>query len=221
MWNLGNILGIIAKKILNKEQKMNIIDISHHNSKINWLTVASQTVPFKIDGAIIKTSTGVGSYDPRAVYNATEAKKAGLKIGYYHYCSLNEEDELKDSTDEANSFIKILKTLPVADLGVVLDIEDPKKIPSLDKNEVLAWIKNFFAVLEANNYKNYVLYSYKPFLDSNLPANHGLGNIPLWIAQYRTTLTLPVGWKTHWLWQYSDHGSVKGVIGNVDLNKTK
>lgn len=219
---IGNILAKIGEKVLGiKKKQMNIIDVSHHNGKINWLTVASQITPFKIDGAIIKVSTGVGSYDPRAVFNAIEAKKAGLKIGYYHYCSLNEEDEFKDSTDEANSFIKVLKILPKSDLGVVLDIEDPKAYPgvNLDPQEVLIWIKNFFAVLDANGYKNYILYSFAPFLNSKLPLNHGLGNIPLWIAQFRTTLTFPRGWNSYWLWQYTDVGRVKGIVGNVDLNK--
>lgn len=201
-----------------KPKPMFLVDCSHHNGKIDWKSVATHNTP-KVDGVILKTSTGVGGLDPRVLYNATEARKYGLKVGYYHYCSLNDENELDDAQKEAKWFIQVLKTLPTPDLPVVLDIEDPQILPSLDKLEILNWIKTFFQTLEVNGYKNYVLYSYKPFLETHLPANHGLGNIPLWIAQYRQTLTLPVGWSSYWLWQFSDKGNIFGISGPVDLNK--
>lgn len=213
--SLGKLIGSFIKK-----KTMNIIDISHHNGKINWAAVASQVTPFKIDGVIIKTSTGVGGSDPRAAFNAAEAKRVGLKVGYYHYCSMNSEDELKDSTEEAAWFTKVLKSLPKPDLPVVLDIEDPEILTSLDDGEVYAWIKNFFAVMKANGYNDYVLYSFTPFLNDHLPLNHDLGSIRLWIARWGGNAPiLPKGWKDYWLWQYTETGSVKGIIGNVDLNK--
>jgi lysozyme len=198
-----------------------ILDVSHHNGQIDWAKVASQTSPFKVEGVIIKASTGVGSRDPKAAINGAEAKRNGLKIGYYHYCSLNEEDEIKDAKEEALWFIKVLHSLPTPDYPVVLDIEDPKIYPSvnLDPQEIFTWIKTFFKTLVDNGYKDYVLYSYKPFLDSKLPKNHGLGNIKLWIAQYRPKLTLPNGWFNYWVWQYSDSGKVNGIKTNVDLNR--
>ncbi len=190
------------------------IDVSHHQGKIDWKKVSQ-----KVSGAYIKASTGIGGLDERALYNATEAIKNGLKVSYYHYCSLNDENELSDAKNEALWFIKVLKTLPAATLPIALDIEDPKILPSLDDGEILAWIKQFFTTLTENGYTNYVLYSYTPFLNDHLPSNHGLGNIPLWIAQYRSTLTLPKGWTKYYLWQYSDSGQVDGIIGKVDLNK--
>ncbi len=56
--NIGNIVGKAGADTL-KPKKMNIIDVSHWQGKINWAAVAAQTNPFKIDGAIIKSSTGV------------------------------------------------------------------------------------------------------------------------------------------------------------------
>lgn len=214
----GSFIGKIAQKIFKKD--MLIIDVSHHQGKINWPVVATKNTP-KIDGVIIKSSTGVGSKDPLVDFNSRTARANGLKIGYYHYCSLNEEDEIKDATEEANWFINVLKTLPPPDYPVVLDIEDPKKYPgvSLDQKEILTWIKTFFSVLKQNGYNDYVLYSYTPFLNTNLPDNHDLGDIKLWIAQYRSTLTLPKGWKKYWLWQYTSEGSANGISTKLDLNK--
>lgn len=198
--------------------KMNGIDVSHWNGKIDWKIVRTQSNPV-IDFTYIKCSTGASSMDEKALFNATEAKKAEIKVGYYHYASLNTDSEVEDATQEANWFIKCIKTLPISDLPLVLDLEDPKKVLTLDPFEVETWVKTFFSVLEKNGYKNYVLYSYTPYLNNNLPTNHSLGNISLWIAQYRTKLTLPKGWVKSWMWQYSDKGAVKGIIGKVDLNK--
>lgn len=194
------------------------IDISHwnYNPTINWDRVA-QNVP-KIDFVYIKSSTGVSSLDKRVHLSATEARKRNIPIGYYHYCSLNDENELKDATEEANWFIKVVSLLPSYTMPLALDFEHAP-LASLDPNELLAWIKTFFSVLESRGHKDYVLYSYMPFLNAHLPKNHGLGNIRLWIAQYRNTLTLPNGWTKYWMWQYSDSGMVSGITGNVDLNR--
>lgn len=197
---------------------MNGIDVSHWNGKIDWKTVATGNTP-KVDFVYIKSSSFASGMDEKALFNATEAKKNGVKIGYYHYCSLNDENEEEDAKAEANWFINVLKKLPPSDLPLVLDLEDPKKLLSLDPSEVLTWVKTFFATLAKNGYNDYVLYSFMPYLNANLPKNHGLGNIRLWIAQYRQKLTLPNGWASSWMWQFSDSGSIKGIAGKTDLNK--
>lgn len=212
MPGIGAMIGALATK----KEKMFGIDVSHWQGQIDWAKVA-KNVP-KVDFAIIKATTGIGSSDPKVSRNAAEAKKYGIKVGYYHFCSLNDQDEVNDATNEAKWFIKVVKTLPPPDLPLVLDFEHAPTV-ALTKLKMVNWIKTFFTTLRTNGYPNYVLYSYKPFLDQHLPPNHGLGDIPLWIAQYRPTLTLPNGWTKYWLWQYSDKGTVQGIIGNVDVNK--
>lgn len=209
--DLGNIVGNLI------QDSMFGIDVSHHQGKIDWLTVAKSTP--KVDFAYIKASTGIGSQDPRAFYNATEAKRSGIKIGYYHFCSLNDKNEIEDATEEARWFIKVIKNLPSFDMPLVLDIEDNNPNVHLDPNEVVNWIGTFFKTLEASGVKDYAIYSYTSFLDEHLPHNHTFGNIKLWIAQYRSTLTLPRGWNKSWLWQYSAEGRINGISTVVDLNK--
>lgn len=197
------------------------IDVSHWNGVIDWHHVATKNNP-KIEFAFIKTSTGVGGADPKAKFNAVEAKKAGIKIGYYHYCSLNDKNEIADATAEADWFISVLKTLPSADLPYILDLEDNNPKIQLDDDEVSNWIVTFFNTLTCKGFGNYALYSYTPFLQAHLPANHSLGQIRLWLAQYnnRPYPKMPPGWSKYWIWQYSDSGSVVGIKGKVDLNKT-
>jgi lysozyme len=203
-----------------KKKNMFGIDVSHHNGVIDWAKVATHSP--KVDFAIIKASTGVGSSDPKCQFNATQAKKNGIKIGYYHYASLNSKDEVNDAKKEALWFTSVIKNYPIPDLPLVLDLEDDNPKVQLDDGEVLNWVRTFFDTLYHNGYPNYVLYSYTPFLDTHLPLNHDLGDIKLWIAQYtsKPTPRLPKGWDKYWVWQYSAKGSITGIRSDTDLNRT-
>lgn len=192
-----------------------IIDISKYQGKIDWEKVKMN--PEVIKGVFIKASEGIGYCDPNLKDNALGAFKMGFKLGYYHFASLNDHNVVNDAEKEAYYFLSIIKGLPINTLPLVLDIEENKN--QLTPLEVLTWIKAFFSTLEKAGFKDYVLYSYSPFLDKNLPINHDLNNIRLWIAAYTNILKLPKSWNTYWLWQYTQKGKVNGIIGNVDLNK--
>lgn len=195
---------------------MNGLDISHHQGNIDWAKVVNSS--FKPEFVFIKTTQGVNYTDPMFIKNANGAKSAGLKIGYYHFASLNDKDEVKDAKLEAAWFIKNIKQAPVNDLPLVLDIEDnPSK---LTRDEVLNWVNTFFYEIAQLGYTDYILYSYSPFLNDNLPIGHKLGTTKLWIADYSAPLVLPKAWGKCFIWQYSQTGKIQGISGNVDLNKT-
>lgn len=195
---------------------MNGIDISHHQGKVDWVKVLNSS--FKPEFVFIKATQGIDYSDPMFLTNAKGAKQAGLKVSYYHFASLNNKDEIVDAKKEAQWFIKNIKQAPVNDLPLVLDIEaNPGK---LDRGEVLVWINTFFYELAQLGYTDYILYSYSPFLNENLPVNHKLGAIKLWVADYTAPLILPKGWTKAYIWQYSQSGKVQGIAGPVDLNKT-
>jgi lysozyme len=43
---------------------------------------------------------------------------------------------------------------------------------------------------------------------------------PLWVAHYEVqSPTLPRGWTSYWLWQYTSSGRVDGIAGRVDMNR--
>jgi lysozyme len=204
-----------------KTRLMNGIDVSHWNGVIDWYKVANQNTP-KIEFAFIKTSNGSSGVDEKSKFNATEAKRFGIKIGYYHFCSLNDKNEIQDSTAEARWFATVLKNLPPADLPLILDLEDNNPKVQLEDGEIVNWVKNFFSTLASLGYTNYALYSYTPFLQAHLPTPHDLGHLRLWLAQYsnRPYPKMPPGWDKYWIWQYTDSGQVVGIKGKVDLNKT-
>lgn len=197
---------------------MNGIDVSANNGNIDWNKVKQNVVP--IDFVFIKSSEGIGYTDPKFLTNAKECNRVGIKCGYYHFASLNTLNDVPDAKAEADYFLSVIKNAPAPKLPIVLDIETNKV--GLDKPHVLEWINTFFNELKLKGYNDYALYSYTPFLNSNLTSNHGLGNIKLWIAAYTNTPSpkLPVGWDKYWIWQYSSNGKIFGINGNVDLNKT-
>lgn len=194
------------------------IDLSHHNGQIDFFEVIKNDP--KVDFIYLKASQGVGYVDPKLKANALAVHEQDIPIGYYHYASLNTMDVVQDAKAEAQFFMDTIRPLPLPNLPLVLDIEENKA--NVPKDKVLLWIKTFFEKLSTSGYSDYVLYSYASFLDSNLPKDHGLGNVRLWIAAYVNLAKpkLPRGWDKYHIWQYSAKGKVKGVPTDCDINKT-
>jgi len=191
------------------------IDVSHHQAHIDWAQVKAAGVT----EVFIKLTEGIDYIDPMAIHHASGAQQQGIKIGYYHFASLNNPDVIKDASMEASDFMQAIARMPAPSLPLVLDIEQNSlKLP---KDKTLLWIKTFFQALEQAGHKDHVLYSYTPFLNANLPPTHDLGNIRLWLAAYVSSSKpkMPKGWTKYWLWQYSSKGKIKGISGNVDMNR--
>lgn len=83
----------------------NGIDVSWHNQKIDWPTVAGNK---NIGFAFMKATEGTSVVDKTLAYNATEAKKAGLKTGYYHFGTLNQSGVAADAKAEADFFLNTI-----------------------------------------------------------------------------------------------------------------
>lgn len=195
------------------------IDVSHNNGTIDWTKVQSSDPANSF--AFIKATEGVGYVDPMCQTNATAvAQKTKLRFGYYHFASLNNSTNVsKDATDEANWFVQTMQTMPEASIVPVLDIErnDSKLTPT----QVQEWISAFMSQMDVLGFPKVILYSYVSFLNDNLPQGHPFGSLPLWIAHYTSNPqpTIPHGWTSYTLWQYSASGAVNGVSTQCDLDK--
>lgn len=189
-----------------------VIDVSHHNGRIKWLTVAKT-----VDQVFIKVSEGRDYVDPMFIKNAIAANTAGIKIGYYHFATLRSTNVETDAKIEANWFIENIKKVQTPLLPLVLDFEDTEII--LNKADSLLFIHTFFAELTVNGYHDHMLYGGPFFLDDHLPHDHDLGCIPLWLSDYRATYGMPKGWDKITLLQYTDKGKVNGIGTNVDINR--
>lgn len=194
-----------------------ILDVSSNNGTIDWHTVLNNTP--KPEGVIIKVNEGYLCADSKAVYNSTQANLLGLPIGYYHFATLNNNNVVADAEQEANYFLTSLNDLPQAQLPLCLDIETNKI--NLTPDQVVLWAKTFISVLKEAGKTDIALYSGLAFLNSEHFKKEDFFGIKIWLAEYnyQQSPTIPNGFDSIWLWQYTCEGKIDGINGNVDLSK--
>jgi len=186
------------------------IDVSIYQGNIDWEKV-------KTDFVYIKEGEGINAFDHNCLKNAQGCQTHNIPFGYYHFATLNSPSVINDATAEANGVLAHLETLPQATLIFALDVETNKQ--NLKPEEVELWIKTFIRVMN----RPVMLYSGVYFLNQNLPTNHSLSSLPLWLAEYTTAEIpiLPHGFKDFAIWQWNDKGGMLGINGPVDLNRAK
>jgi lysozyme len=179
------------------------IDVSHHQQKIYWDSLAKKNLTF----VFVKATEGMSHTDTQFDFNWNEAKRIGLKRGAYHFFST-----FTNATDQARHFIQTVK-LEKGDLAPVLDFEDNIYFlePGL-KDSIYTWltmVENHFRI--------------KPIIYTNLNLYNNFikpsfSNYPFWIARYQSdNLPIPNN-SLSYIWQYGNRGRISGINGHVDLN---
>lgn len=194
-----------------------IIDVSRYQGVIDW----AQAAPH-IEGAFIKCSgeetQGTEPFqDSKFVRNWTEAQKAGVRRGPYHF-----SDGGFDSGSgytEALFFIgAVQKAGGWGEFRPVIDVEWPPQSGSL--YDITQLIECVDEVWESCG-KAPIIYTGRWYWAEIEGSDFKwLGECPLWIASYtREPPAAPRPWHSAALWQYTDKGSVPGIDGPVDLNR--
>lgn len=184
-------------------------DLSVHNGAVNMAGVKQSGHSF----VILREGYGdVLSYpyqkDSRFESNYSNAKTAGLSVGAYHYMYAT---TTAGARREAQGFINNLKGKSF-DMPIALDIEERSQY-NLSRETVEAITKAFMDVCEAAGY--YVmLYSYESFLTAKFSATFR-AKYDVWCANISRTPSIAYG-----IHQYSFTGTVSGISGRVDLNRT-
>ncbi|AWI04081.1 GH25 family lysozyme [Clostridium drakei] len=180
---------------------LNGIDIYEGDNVQDWNVVKNEGVEIVIQ----KASQGTAHVDKLINYRYPLIKSAGLKIGFYHFASYNSENPI----GEAQHFLNTINNFQ-SDTILWLDLEAEEH-----------WDKQT-AVNYANTFINYIgkqgfqigIYTgenfYHRYLEGNIP------NVPLWLASYGREPSLYTDGTASW--QYSESGSLDGIIGNVDLD---
>ena len=184
-------------------------DVSQWNGSVNMEAAKDSGKSF----VIIRSSFGnVAAYpqqvDRRFAENVKKAKAAGLDFGIYHYSYAINVDGARA---EARGFVDLLNSIKPIPYFVALDIEDATQA-SLSNTTLEAIIKAFIGVVEQAGYYC-ALYSYESFLkriSGTLRSNYAI-----WCAN--TDYVPSITYGVH---QYSFTGSVSGISGAVDLNKS-
>ena len=180
------------------------IDVSVWQGVIDWQSVKDAGVQF----AIIRSSSGP-RVDKMFDYNITEAKKAGILVGVYHYCYALTPEEARE---EAQHFINTISPYRI-DYPVMFDFEDNSQV-KLGK-EMLTQIAEAF-LSELRKYGYYpMIYSYRNWLQNLLDMDR-LSYYDVAVAEWN--VAAPNYDRPYGIWQYSCKGQISGIEGDVDLD---
>lgn len=181
------------------------IDVSHYQGMIDWKEVASSG---KVGYVYIKATEGSGLEDDCYEYNLREARKNGILAGSYHFFRSN------TSVDEQ-----------IANMTSVVKAKDQDLIPIVDVERVngkvsvfLGRLHAFMKAVEEHYHCKPILYTFVNFYNKYL-RGEGFEKYPLMIAFYRDDQPLLSDERPYVIWQYTSHGEVPGVDGNVDQSR--
>lgn len=167
----------------------NIIDISHHQSRVDFNKVKAAG----IDGVIHKATQGLRMKDRRYAEREGLARSAGLLWGAYHF------GVDADGAKQAEHFLKTAGVHPETLLA--LDFEPNPTGGTM----TLSQARDFVQYVYAMRYNWPVLYTGAAIVRQTL-NDPVLANCPLWWAQYgpRPTRIPTKTWQTWTFWQYTD-----------------
>ncbi len=186
-----------------KDYDVHGIDISHHQSAINWDTVAAQDIAF----AFVKATEGESHGDSLYCHNWAAMKRIGIKRGAYHFYRPSKPAEL-----QARNFIELVK-MEYGDLPPVLDVEVLDGIP---KYSLINGIRTWLFTVEIHYNIKPIIYTNIKFYNKYL-AGH-FNDFPVWIARYNSKPPRLADNKKWYFWQYGNQGRLNGISGNVDFN---
>ncbi len=206
------ILGIVIfnhNDKLSKDGKYIGIDISKWNKEVN-LQLASQ----EIDYVIIRCgytslSDGINTKeDPYFKQNVKQCEDLSIPYGIYYYSLARDATQAKKEAD----FVTALLDDKTPDLGVFIDLEDEEFQEDLSNDTLTTIATTFLENIPNQNKKG--IYANHHWWTTKL-TDKKLDNYIKWKAHYNND---PVLEDEYQILQYSETGSVKGIIGNVDLN---
>lgn len=191
---------IINFQTVTSENKIWGIDVSHHQSDIDWKSLLRQKPHF----IFFKATEGASIKDSKYEENYYEARNYGIIVGSYHFFSYR-----SSGVEQANNFLKVAK-YKSGDLPLVIDAEYSRKMPS--KKVVTKELTDFMKIITRKTGKKPIVYCdydfYIQYLKGNLKNKHYL-----WICDYRQQP------ECDWtFWQTTDKFEIQGVKGRVDLN---
>ena len=189
--------------------KARIIDVSHHNGKIDWAKV-------KKDGyhAIIRCGYGddlKSQDDKQWERNYKECERLGIPYGVYFYSYAKTD---RQCASEISHVLRLIKGRKLS-YPVYFDTEEPGT-----QGVSARYAKKFCDTVEKAGFWAGI-YASESWWKSYLAPKVG-DRYTKWVAKYGTNTgkpqTKPTVNRTD-IWQYTSKGKVDGVSGYVDVNQ--
>ena len=180
---------------------------------IDWSRVRASSRSFVLIRAT-KTSAGRTEADACYARNRSGALARGIYRGAYHYAVPS--TRAGSAARDARAFAAVAGRLQSAgDLPPVLDLETSG---GLKPAQLVAWTSTWLRTVRALTGRQPMIYTYPSFWRSAMANSTAFHAYPLWIANWTRTPTVPGGWPTWTIHQYSASGRVSGISGDVDLD---
>lgn len=185
------------------------LDVSAHQTSINWTTVRSDGAQF----AYVKATEGISITNARFASEYNGSYRAGLIRGAYHFAHPNTSSGAAQATyfvAHGGGWRADGRTLPGA-----LDVEpNPhgRTCYGLSPSAMVAWIAGFVRTYHALTSRWPVIYTSTSWWTACTGGYTGFAaQDPLWVARYAASPgALPAGWSFYTFWQYAPNGTFPG-----------
>jgi GH25 family lysozyme M1 (1,4-beta-N-acetylmuramidase) len=201
---------------------LNGVDVSsaqHPNgAAISWAGVHGAGYDF----AAIKATEGNYYVNPYFASDAAAATAAGMYVAAYHFAN----PPKSSGAAQADYAVKNAGNYHVGGhyLPLALDLEyDPyssNECYGLAPAQMVSWISGFVTEAATLTGAAPIIYTPQDWWDTCTANSTAFGKDVLWVPAYSagTPGTLPTGWSTWTMWQYTSSGTVPGISGPVDLD---
>lgn len=155
------------------------IDVSNWQGQVDWSKVFASHAKF----AYLKATQGTHFHDRTFKTNRAGAKRAGLRIGAYHFA----EPDVTPPQEEAEFFLDFASSMP-NELRPALDLENPPAgIPhKLSPEEMVAWARDWLRLVQDEIGAKPAVYTNSGFWRYRCGSSRELAEYPLWLASYRS-----------------------------------
>lgn len=213
---------INAEELIVGDERINAIDVSKWQGKINWNQVKESGIEAAFIRIGYRAENGTIYKDDTADYNIQQADKAGILVGVYFFSTATSTEE---ALEEANWTKSAIKGYSIS-YPVVYDCEGFKnassRMYSLTKEERTSHALTYMKAMDDAGYDVMfygALNEIKDSTDWEMDKIEKAAKV--WLAHY-PGVTYPqidtpdyVG-KLH-AWQYTNKGRVEGISGDVDM----
>lgn len=196
--------GEVRIHVVHKTSNQYGIDVSHYQSYINWEMVRTDD---RVTFAYIKSTESSGNVDDCCSRNLTEARRAGIPVGIYHFFNPTVSPMLQYQNFISNLDLRRMDLIPVID------------VERRGKGSLSAYqnrLKEFLKMVEKNLGFKPIIYTYQNFYNQYLAGE--FTEYKFWIAKYAEDVPDIVDDVPVVMWQFSSTGSINGINGRVDCN---
>lgn len=178
------------------------IDVSHYQGSIDWREVARSG---NVHYVYVKATEGADLVDNTLRTNLHGARRAGLKVGVYHFYIPNSSPQLQFQNLQQNVRLHDIDLIPIIDI----ERRGRDALPVFQRN-----LRNFIQMVERHYGVKPILYCSRDFYNKYLSGP--FTNYKYMIARYHPDVPQLCDDAAFVMWQYSSTSYVRGIRGHVD-----